>query len=184
MLIGLCGAPGCGKDTLAEQFVLHDVYEQYRFADPIKAMLTQFHIRPDVWDDHEQKEKPIPWLGKSPRYLAQTLGTEWGRDLVHPDVWVLMAKGRWHVLNAGKEGRMVISDVRFPNEAQWIRKAGGIIVNIQRPDSQHKADNAGHSSENGISLKLCQVVVYNDGTKEELREKAWNLIRVYLGIDK
>lgn len=181
MLIALTGAPGSGKDTLAEQFVLHDVYEQYRFADPIKAMLAQFHIRPDVWEDHEMKERIIPWLGKSPRFLAQTLGTEWGRDLIHPDIWVLMAMGRWNVVNSGSEpGRMVVSDVRFQNEANWICQAGGIIVRIERPDNKHKMDNVGHSSEAGGIPG--HVTVMNDGTKEDLREKAWIEIRSYLGM--
>lgn len=181
MLIALTGAPGSGKDTLAEQFVLHDVYEQYRFADPIKAMLTQFHIRLDVWEDHDAKERPIPWLGKSPRYLAQTLGTEWGRDLIHPDIWVLMAKGRWHVLNAGGEGRMVISDVRFLNEANWIKAAGGIIVKIIRSGHNHEMDNASHFSENGIPYSMVDVTVSNDGTKDDLRNDAWNAINALLG---
>ncbi len=182
MLIGLNGAAGCGKDTLAEQLVLHDVYEQYRFADPIKNMLQQLHIRADVWEDHEKKEKPIPWLGKSPRYLAQTLGAEWGRNLVHPDLWVLLAKGRWHVVNAGKTGRMIISDVRFRNEAEWIHKAGGIVLRVERPDNKHEMDNAAHNSEDGIPATMCDAVVANAGTKDELRELMWEVVRHRLGI--
>ncbi len=179
-MIGLSGEAGCGKDTLAEQFVLHDVYEQYRFADPIKNMLAQFHIRPDVWEDHDRKETVIPWLGKSPRFLAQTLGTEWGRDLIHPDVWVLFAMGRWNVVNAGKDGRMVISDVRFQNEAKWITQAGGILVKIERPDNDHEMDNAAHASEAGGIPG--HVTVTNGGTKDDLRKKAWIEIRSYLGM--
>lgn len=183
MLIGLAGAAGCGKDTLADQFVLHDVYEKYRFADPIKAMLAQFHIRPDVWEDHAQKEKPIPWLGKSPRYMAQTLGTEWGREMINPDIWVLLAKGRWNVVNANSDGgRLVVSDVRFPNEARWIRKAGGILIHVDRPASTHVIDNPGHVTENGVPAGVCHVQVTNDGTPEDLRKKAWIAVRAYLGM--
>lgn len=184
MLIGLCGAPGCGKDTLAEQFVSHDVYEQYRMADPIKNMLRQFHIRPDVWEDHSAKESVIPWLGKSPRFLAQTLGTEWGRELIHPDIWVKLAQGRWHVVDAGAEGRMVVSDIRFENEAAWINEAGGILVKIERPGHDHEADNAKHSSEAGIASKYIDLTIINHGVdKSELRDTAWNAILSYLQPD-
>jgi hypothetical protein len=176
MLIGLTGAPGCGKDTLAQKMMEHDVYERYRFADPIKNMLKQLHIREDVWEDHDQKETALPWLGRSPRYLAQTLGTEWGRNTVNPEIWVLMAKGRWHVVNAGGEGRMVIPDVRFPNEAKWIVEAGGFLLRIKRPDNGHEVDNPEHASELGFPPSLCHASVVNDGTLDELRDKAWDVI--------
>jgi len=180
MLIGLCGSPGCGKDTLAELMVLHDVYERYRFADPIKNMLRQFHIQDDVWNDHERKEKDIPWLGRSPRFLAQTLGTEWGRNIVHEDIWVILAKGRWHHLNANRLGRMVIPDVRFLNEAKWIRDEGGIILKIFRPDNDHEIDNKDHASELGFDESMIDNVVVNDGTKDELRDSAWEKIHVLI----
>ena len=180
MLIGLCGAPGCGKDTLAEQFILHDVYERYRMADPIKRMLREFHIRDDVWEDPVQKERDIPWLGRSPRYLAQTLGTEWGRNCVRDDIWVLLAKGRWHHLNAGGKGRMVIPDIRFENEARWLREEGGLLLQIVRPDNQKVMDNPGHASEWGFPESLIDDQVFNTGTKEELRDRAWERIHVQI----
>jgi hypothetical protein len=177
MLIGLCGAAGCGKDTLAYEFVMHDAYEQYRMADPIKNMLMQFHIRLDTWEDREAKEKPIPWLGVSPRYMAQTLGTEWGREMIHPDIWVKLAQGRWAHLNAGGKGRLVISDIRFDNEAKWLRDAGGILIKIQRPELL-KMDNDTHRSETGVDERLIDNVVINDGTKDDLRRRAWEAIHV------
>ena len=177
MLIGLCGAAGCGKDTLAYEMVIHDAYEQYRFADPIKNMLRQFHIHDDVWEDHERKEKDIPWLGRSPRYLAQTLGTEWGRNLVNPDIWLLLAKGRWHHINAEGKGRMVISDVRFENEAKWIRDAGGLVIKIHR-GARHQPDNQDHISESGIPIKYIDDHVYNDRSVKEMYDRFWERIHV------
>lgn len=181
MLIGICGAPGCGKDTLADQMVSHDVYEKYRFADPIKAMLAQFHIPLDLWEDHDAKESIIPWLGKSPRYLAQTLGTEWGRELIHKDIWVKFAQGRWNVVNAARDGRMVCSDVRFENEAKWINDAGGVLVRIERPGNEHEADNMKHASEAGFAAWRVDLTIINHGQeKSELRDTAWNAINEWV----
>lgn len=181
MLIGLCGPAGCGKDTLANEVLNYDSYERYRFADPIKNMLRQFHIHDDVWEDRARKEAAIPWLGRSPRYLAQTLGTEWGRDLVHKDLWVLLAKGRWHHINADGKGRMIIPDVRFKNEAEWIHDAGGLIVTIVRPDALiPDTDNSSHSSENGVPSHLVDAAILNDGTVKEMYDKFWERIHVLI----
>jgi len=177
MLIGLTGFAGVGKDTLAYEMMMHDVYERYRFADPIKNMLRQFHIHDAVWENREAKEKLIPWLGVSPRYLAQTLGTEWGRVCIRPDIWVVLAKGRWHQLNANGEGRMVIPDVRFDNEAEWIREAGGLVIQIVRPDKL-VADNPTHASENGISERFIDDAILNDGTVEKMYNTFWERVHV------
>lgn len=176
MLVGLCGAAGCGKDTLAHALVLKDGFEQYRFADPLKRMLREFQVEDHVWEDRELKEAPLPWLGRSPRYLAQTLGTEWGRSLVHEDVWVMLARERWRRLNEGDKGLLVVSDVRFINEARWIKSEGGCLLQILRPGHNARIDNKGHVSEQGIPGHMVSGIVYNDGTKDELRDKAWERI--------
>ena len=81
-LIGLTGRAGCGKDTIASFLCEAHGFVQIALADPLrdglKAMLgvtdEQLHRR-------DLKEAPIDWIGRSPRELLQTLGTEWGRAL-------------------------------------------------------------------------------------------------------
>lgn len=176
MLIGIMGAAGAGKDTLAYQLQMRDAYEIYRMADPIKRMIeAAFHVKPQLWDDRERKEAPIPWLGRSPRYLAQTLGTEWGRELVHPDVWVKLAKGRWHHVNAQGKGRLVIPDIRFANEVDWVRSEGGVLVKLVR-DVERDMDNAGHVSELGAATLDADATVVNNGTVDELRQAMWDVV--------
>ncbi|MCY1282783.1 hypothetical protein D9M70_316310 [compost metagenome] len=113
------------------------------------------------------KEAPIDWLGKSPRELMQLLGTEWGRDLVHPQLWLLLAERNLANL-AETQARcdgFVISDVRFENEAAWVRQRGGIVVHLRRPAAD--AVNP-HSSESGIHVHDNDLLIDNAGTLQEL----------------
>jgi hypothetical protein len=164
MIIGLHGAAGSGKDTAAEM-LMADGYAWYSFAMPIKAALNaMFGWDMSMWEDRVWKETVIPQLGKSPRYLAQTLGTEWGRELINPDLWTIL--GQEAVVQCIANGTsLVISDVRFENEAEMIRCHGGSIVHIYRDGVEEVED---HASEAGIRFHPADVFLDNSGTMEEL----------------
>ncbi|WP_291732376.1 hypothetical protein [Leisingera sp. F5] len=126
-VIGLCGLAGSGKTTAAE-FLEGLGYIRIAFADPLKAMLRALMASAGVPEDYAErmlagdlKEAEIVDLGgRSPRYAMQTLGTEWGRNLMHPDFWVEIAMRRARdILDAG--GRVVFEDVRMANEAAAVR---------------------------------------------------------------
>lgn len=173
MLVGVTGKAGAGKDTFAKYFIERG-WRRYAFAGPLKRMLEAgFSIDPTVWDDHEAKEKTIPWLGKSARYLAQTIGTEWGRNMIHPDVWLLIAEQALF----SDTRPMIVTDVRFDNEALWIRKHGGVVVRVEAAD-EWTPDNAGHASEKGVADGLVNHVVRNDGTIEDLHSYAERILKL------
>ena len=171
-LIGIAGRARSGKDTVANFIVAAIGGYRYSFADPIRAMLAPLGV--DMSDPYWQarKEEPIPALGVSPRRMMQTLGTEWGRQLINPDLWLIMAHQR--LLQNGPG--MIISDVRFDNEAAWIRKHGGRIIHVIRPDT--KAVEA-HASEDGIEMQSTDARLFNSGTLEELQLSVRELLRVY-----
>ncbi|QBR35423.1 hypothetical protein ETW23_03970 [Leisingera sp. NJS201] len=130
-VIGLCGLAGSGKTTAAE-FLEGLGYTRIAFADPLKAMLRALMASAGVPEGYAErmlagdlKEAEIINLGgRSPRYAMQTLGTEWGRKLMHPDFWVQIAARRAvDILDAG--GRVVFDDVRMANEAAAARQLGG-----------------------------------------------------------
>src|SRR5690348_6899955 len=94
-LIGLTGKAGSGKDTIADRLVVNKGFTKLAFAAPMKEALNKlFGFDPSDWYDREWKETPLPGIGKSPRQLAQTLGTEWGRDTINPNLWILLAQRR------------------------------------------------------------------------------------------
>lgn len=161
-VIGIAGPARAGKDTVASYILGARGYGyRYGFADPIKRMLLALNI--DCTDPFwvQNKESEIPALGVSLRHLLQTLGTEWGRRLVNPDLWVILAKQQ--LADAGPG--MVVSDVRFENEAKWIRSIGGLIIHLRRKDAQQVKP---HESEFGIAIEPVDVCIGNNGTLEQL----------------
>lgn len=160
-VIGISGLARTGKDTVAN-FILAQVGGyRYSFADPMRDMLKALGI--DLTDPYwqERKEKPIAALGTSPRHLMQTLGTEWGRNMIHPDIWLTMAKQRLLAFGPG----MIISDVRFENEAAWVRSLGGLVIHVLRPKADKISD---HASETGVVIDDLDFVLHNNGTLEQL----------------
>ena len=163
-IIGVCGKARSGKDTVA-RFLLADGHARYQYslADPLKAMLAAglgVDMRDPYWQ--ERKEDIIPAFGKSPRQMMQTLGTEWGRQCVNDNLWLIMAQDR---LNRNGPG-MVIADIRFDNEAAFVRRMGGTVVHVFR-DSAPAVNS--HASESGIVAQPSDMVLHNNGSLEELQ---------------
>jgi len=100
--------------------------------------------------------------------LLQVLGTDVGRKLIHQDIWV------WHLFNQMNMGeRIVIPDVRFPNEAKMIEEQGGEVWRINR--ANHHAVND-HVSEHAMDNHMFKRVVYNNGTLDDLAEEVFMLM--------
>ena len=165
LLIGLTGLARSGKDTVASYLCGNHDFVQYSFAFPIKqAMKVMFGVDPLIDDD--LKEVNISWIGRSPRQLYQLLGTEFGRDRVHPDIWVRNLEHRLakdHLPDMGDS--VVITDCRFENEAAWIRESGGEIWHIKR-DIKKKVN--AHRSEDGIKVHESDFVITNNTSLEAL----------------
>jgi len=160
-LIGLAGPARSGKDTAATFLVAQGV-NQYYFAKPLYEALSVM-LGMSVADLKRRKEETIYPFGKTIRYMLQTLGTEWARTLVHPDYWVMLADSFFH----RSEQSVVISDVRFENEANWIRQLGGMVFHLDRAD-RSVIDNAEHQSENGVKVGEMDIVIDNNSSVDDL----------------
>lgn len=167
LLIGLAGLARTGKTTAANHLVSVHGFQSYAFADPLReGLMNIFNLSPSDFDG-DRKEQSIGWLGRSPRELMQSLGTEWGRNLVHPELWLLLAEqnlehlGQIHDTATG----FVISDLRFENEADFVRKRGGIVIHVLRPDATEVNP---HVSESGIAIQDNDLVLHNDGALDDL----------------
>jgi hypothetical protein len=165
-LVALAGYAGVGKDACADFLAKKYGFFHVKFADQIKAMVGGLlGVPARRFEDRDWKESPIDWLGRSPRELLQTLGTEWGREMVHPDIWVRATIRRINYMT-----RVVISDCRFDNEAAAVKAAGGKVIQIIRPG--YDPVNS-HKSETALSPHLVDRVLVNDGTLDGL---LWHLV--------
>jgi hypothetical protein len=174
ILVALTGPAGSGKDTAAELLSERHGFERYAFADPIKDMLTALLVGAGLdyayLFERRLKELPIPYIGHSGRRLMQTLGTEWGRA-IDPDLWVNLAALQLglHDLprSAPIHDRIVITDLRFPNEAEWVRRMGGLVVRVVRDVPAIAA----HESEAHTRDMRADHEILNTGTLADLADQ-------------
>lgn len=172
-LIGLTGRAGSGKDTFAGFLNKHINFEPYSFAGPLKdaCCLLFGWTRHQIDHDREFKEAVDPRWGFSPRRAMQLMGTEYGRQLLREDLWVHMAQVR---LDETRKAGLLITDVRFENEATWIRANGGLVVHIFRADLPTVE---GHASESGVEYQAHDAVIRNNGSFDDLNAYAGMLAR-------
>jgi hypothetical protein len=171
MLIGLYSpAPQSGKSTVAS--LIGDEHQTILLpmAGPLKrfasSLLEQVGADP-IFHLYNDKTAPITQLPGHPtgRHLLQSLGTEWGRGLISPDLWVDLWVRSYERTPRG--GQIVlVDDVRFRDEAQAIHAAGGVMWKITRSGVDTSACD--HSSEGALEDWEFDVVLINDSSVEGL----------------
>ena len=176
ILIGLTGPPGCGKDTAADHLVKDHGFVRLAFADPIRQVALAidpyvhfFRLSEIVdlygWD----KAKRQPEV----RRLLQTIGTEAGRDVHGADVWV--DKTFAAIKQLGPDQPVVLTDVRFDNEARRLRTFGGRLVRVRRKTDNEDAVMA-HQSETESATLHSDHYLPNDGSVTELHRRLDRLV--------
>lgn len=171
-LIGLIGQARVGKDTVGEILRRDFGFGTRAFADPIKDMLEHAFFGVNFRGGNREAE--IPWLGKSPRHLMQTLGTEWGRDLIHPDLWVILAEQWIESMEYDNAFRgIVLTDVRFRNEADMVLRRGGTLWRITRDNAQSINE---HRSEAARWDDVPHRLIQNNGSIEHLKTAVHHLM--------
>ena len=140
MIIGICGLIGAGKDTIADYLVNIHQFRRESFANSLKdAVGAVFNWDRELLEgrtkqSREWREQPDPWwtarLGQSitPRQVLQYWGTEVCRRGYHDDIWIASLENK--ILNSRDD--IVISDCRFPNEIEAIKRAGGRVIRVTR----------------------------------------------------
>lgn len=175
LLIGLAGRAGAGKSTVSFHLEDKHDFEPVAFAAPIQAMIFALFNESGIdgaWCvERELKELPSA-IGPSYRELAQTLGTEWGRQLMGKEFWLRIALRKLQLARQ-HEADVVISDVRFANEAEWLRAQGGVLVRIDRRNASAVRD---HASEREGDTIAADHVIDNNGSLAVLHDQIDDLV--------
>lgn len=174
MIIGLSGKARAGKDSVAQILVEEYGFTRLAFADVIKACvytldpiisLSGLRLQHLVDTNGWEAAKDFPEV----RRLLQVFGTEVGRNLIDEQIWIEMT-----LAGAKASSNIVISDVRFRNEAEEIKYQGGQVWRITRATGD-VIDF--HRSETELDSWTFDYYVPNNGTlddlKNEVKEIMW-----------
>ena len=142
MIIGLLGFIGSGKGTVASRLVQSHNFRQDSFAASLKdACATIFDwprhlLEGDTGESRVWRETVDQWWADklnipqfTPRLALQLIGTDVLRNHFNPDIWFLTMQNR---IRKSPDQSVVISDVRFPNEIEFLKQSGGILVRVSR----------------------------------------------------
>ena len=184
-IIGLMGAIGSGKDTIAD-FLVANGFTRLAFAKKVKdvahvvfgwdrELLEGRTAESRVW-----REQVDPVWGIRPRTALQKIGTEMFREHICDDVWI---KAVLEEIRA-TDRDVVITDCRFENEMAAILAAGGTLLFVQRGGEPAWAAAAAtgapfdptlgvHVTDwNIYALRpMANRTIENNGTLEELYKK-------------
>jgi nucleoside 2-deoxyribosyltransferase len=178
MLIGLCGVARSGKDSAAQHLIDNFGFTKIAFADGVRQMALGIDPYVHTEQPRHYTEGGAPMARYSDvlknigyenakalpdvRRLLQRCGTEGGREVFGSDVWVNAAAHRIGALG-GTEANIVISDVRFPNEAEFIRRIGGFVIRLNRP-------GYGGTDTHASEAQVATLIVDRDVTATNLKE--------------
>lgn len=179
MIIGLAGYAGVGKDTAGDILIQKYDYRRVGFADKIKSML--YDINPQVGSlDVQTLVNEQGWSGAKAipevRRLLQELGVA-GRTFLGEDIWIWEALGEavYVEQNQNADGgvekitqKIVVTDVRFENEAKFIRDFGGQIWQVVK-DGVRPVNE--HISETDLIGFDFDKIITNNGSKEDLEKQ-------------
>jgi hypothetical protein len=188
-IIGICGFKGAGKDTIADYLVNNKNFIKISFASVIKDIISILF----VWDRNMlegitqedrliREQEDIWWSNKlgvkcTPRWAMQNIGTDIFRKYFNDNIWIYSLQKR---LESNKNVNYVISDVRFPNEIEFLKSINATLIYVERNDPEEwfynleKVPEDLHVSEWAWIKYLPEICIKNKGTKEDLHREIEN----------
>ena len=164
IILGIAGKKQSGKDTFADYVIQNarGLVAKIHLSDPLKDEVAQLLAIPRQRIDNEKAYF---------RPLLQWYGTEWKRGQFGNDCWIKKLEKKVLLSNANI---IIIPDIRFANEVDWVRHMGGTIIKMERLGA---ADNDPHVSENQINNFVPDITIKaNSGDLKTLKLKAIWLI--------
>jgi len=184
MIVGIGGRKRSGKDEVAAVLERRYGFGRFAFSD---ALIDVCHILFGTPTREERAARPDlgtalfrlpagPRGGSCPMMSARAIWQWFGTEVMRarwPDIWILalrrgIAGAFWMTpreISRSTSHHVVVTGVRFENEAAWIKSVGGLLWRVDRPGLPDDA----HASEHGLSdWTDWDEVIQNDGTLSEL----------------
>lgn len=207
MIIGVVGFIGSGKGTVADILVQKHNFTKLSFADSLKDATAAIFGWPrhllegETAESRAWREEKDEWwsekTGKyiTPRNMLQVMGTEVGRDMLDPNIWIYSLERKMDLYP-----NVVIADVRFPNEIKFIQEKGGFVIRVKRGsdpewyDTAYRANKESntdlmvdypiHYSEWAWIGSIMDHELHNTGTVSMLDGDVAHMLKVFTGPQK
>lgn len=179
VLIGIIGKKGVGKSTCASYLTSRYGFHEKAMADCLKNICRELFLLDDSQINGVNKETVDARWGCTPRQMFQYIGTDLFRNQLHvimPDVGLNVFIHHFELWYANQSGNVVVSDIRFQNEADMIIGLGGILIKLDR----HDIDNMdSHASETELDNITCyNYHIINDDSLTDLYSKLDDIIKL------
>lgn len=177
-LILLSGDYGVGKSEFGKQIRKHVRFSCIpilALADKLKYGLSQMlDINIQYFYDPDLKNVVLPEYGVTPRYLMETCGTNWGRDMVSVDLWSVVLKRKLQKTN---EKFIIVEDVRFQSELRFLSNHYPIHIVYIKSNRENVKSSIGDLSLDYLkNSKLKFNVLTNNSSLPAYREKCYRLM--------
>jgi hypothetical protein len=190
-IVGVLGRAQHGKSTLGTLLAAHFGYQPVAFADALRTMMAKLnpivHVTGDDSKEYLRYTELLDLMGyeEAKRYpevrrLLQVLGTEVVRDQFGENAWV-DALDRTIFDDEKDEDKYVITDVRFPNEAEYVMRNKGILIKVVRPNFDNGVDST-HASEALVDTLPYDYRISNNSTIDKMRsslQRMFQMERLY-----
>jgi hypothetical protein len=183
-LIGIGGRLRSGKDTVADYLVERQEFTKEWMSRPLDDAMKILDPLIQMPGQEGATFQRYTWLRghsdyteakKNPevRRFLQVLGTDFGRKMIHEDVWVnIAAKSIQELLDRGEH--VVLTGVRFPNELEMIKRLGGDTWWIERPGVDTSSE---HESEQALKWSDFDLPMINNSTLTDLYNLVTHALR-------
>lgn len=130
-IIGISGKARAGKDTAFIYFSYRQ-FVRMSFADPLKELCRKMFKLSTEQTDGKLKEIVDPRYNMTPRAILIKVGND--MRAIMPDVWVQLLIEK--IKQLPSNSRIIITDVRYRNEAEALKSIGGYIARLERHPSR------------------------------------------------
>lgn len=178
LLIGVTGRKKSGKDTIGKYLINEHGFVRVAFADSLKKACKEiFGLTNKQLYDDQIKEIVDRYWKHSPREILQNVGTELFRielpklcKFIDDDIWIRSVDRKIRKLRKRGYTKIVVTDVRFDNELDYIKKMKGYTWKVSRPSLLKDVDPniPVHASEALIDGFVCDTHYENERTINEL----------------